>query len=126
MSSTKEKIKEPLASVKSQNKERRTQRKAAKQEARNAKMADIRADEPLNEEPQDQSILAKMSLEERVKKGQVSFLEADEDHEELQGEAALEILSEETEMEAPVSASSNHEVDENQRIINETDRKSVV
>lgn len=120
MSSTKEKIKEPLASVKSQNKERRTQRKAAKQEARNAKMADIRADEPLNEEPQDQSILAKMSLEERVKKGQVSFLEADEDHEEPQGEAALEILSEETEMEAPVSASSNHEVDENQRIINET------
>ncbi len=120
MSSTKEKIKEPLASVKTQNKERRTQRKAAKQEARKAKMADIRADEPLNEESQDQSILAKMSLEERVKKGQVSFLEADEDHEEPQGEAALEILSEETEMEAPVSVPTNHEVDENQRIINET------
>lgn len=120
MSSTKERIKEPLASVKTQNKERRTQRKAAKQEARKAKMADIRADEPLNEESQDQSILAKMSLEERVKKGQVSFLEADEDHEEPQGEAALEILSEETEMEAPVMTSMNHEVDENQRIINET------
>lgn len=120
MSSTKERIKEPLASVKTQNKERRTQRKVAKQEARKAKMADIRADEPLNEESQDQSILAKMSLEERVKKGQVSFLEADEDHEEPQGEAALEILSEETEMEAPVATSMNHEADENQRIINET------
>lgn len=120
MSSTKEKIKEPLASVKTQNKERRTQKKAAKQEARKAKMADIRADEPLNEESQDQSILAKMSLEERVKKGQVSFLEADEDHEEPQGEADLEILNEEMEMEASVSPSVNHEIDENQRIINET------
>lgn len=119
MKSTREKIKEPLESVKTQSKERRTQKKAAKQEARQkAKMADIRADEPLENE-QDQSLLARMSLEERVKKGQVSFLEADEDRET---DANLEILNEDIDMEATVSPTvqSKTDADENQRIINET------
>lgn len=119
MASTKEKIKEPLESVKTQNKERRTQKRAAKQEARQkAKMADIRADEPMEEE-QDQSILARMSLDERVKKGQVSFLEADE--EEATSGQNLEILNDDIEMEVPVTPNvQTKEVDENQRIINET------
>lgn len=119
MKSTRERIKEPLESVKTQSKERRTQKKAAKQEARQkAKMADIRADEPLANE-QDQSLLARMSLEERVKKGQVSFLEADEDHET---DANLEILSEDIDMEATASPAVQvkTDADENQRIINET------
>lgn len=119
MKSTREKIKEPLESVKTQSKERRTQKKAAKQEARQkAKMADIRADEPLENE-QDQSLLARMSLEERVKKGQVSFLEADEDRET---DANLEILNEDIDMEATVSPTvqPKTDADENQRIINET------
>ena len=121
MSGAKEKIKEPLESVKTQNKERRTQKKAAKQEARQkAKMANIRADEPMEDE-QDQSILSRMSLEERVKKGQVSFLEADEDREAAAAQD-LEILNDDIDMEATAISTPivQSEPDENQRIINET------
>lgn len=122
MSATRERIKEPLESVKTQNKERRSKKKAAKQEARKAKMADIRADEPMEEESKP-SILAKMSLEDRVKNGQISFLEADEDQEDSEKGSDLEILNEEINMAAdnlPSKLPSQNESDENQRIINET------
>lgn len=120
MSATKDRIKEPLSSAHQENKAKRAQKKEAKkEEKRQAKMANIVADE--EEPPKESSILAQMSLEDRVKKGQISFLEADEFREMVEEpNNDLEILSEEIDMAAPVASKTPQPISEDQRIINET------
>lgn len=119
MASAKNKIKEPLANARQENKQRRSQKKETKKaEKHQAKMADIQADMP--KEKKESSILAQMSLDDRVKKGQISFLEADEFREMVQEpNEDLEILSEDIDMAAPLP-SVRQTSSEDQRIINET------
>lgn len=119
LASTKDKIKEPLQAASMEKKERKAQRKQEKQEEKKTRMANISADdEPVKEK----SLFEKMTLEDRVKKGQISFLEADDFLVESEPEE-LEILSEDIAMaaEAVAPASVSKPVlSEDQRIINET------
>ncbi len=126
MRSTKEHIKEPLANAHAESKRRKEARREEKQRA---KMADIRVDDDdMEEASTDTPLLAQMSLEERVKKGQISFLEADEVEEEPElVEDTLDILNEGIKMEEEMQESSSllqiradEERSEDQRIINET------
>lgn len=115
MHSAKTKISEPLAAAHNQNKERRLQKKTARQEAKKqTKMANIRAD---GEEEGDDSL----TLEDRIQKGQISFLEADEDPAVSEAED-LEILNEQIPMAAETSEPTLKEKQrrEDQRIIEET------
>lgn len=119
LSSTKDKIKEPLQAAQQEKKERRAQRKQEKQEEKKTRMANISVDD---KEEDKTSIFDKMTLDDRVKKGQISFLEVDDFLPEDEPEE-LEILSEKVQMEAqePVSSSVKKQViSEDQRIINET------
>lgn len=106
---TKDKIKEPIKAANAVKKEKREQRKQEKE----TRMANVTVED--NEGVKESSILAKMSLDDRVKKGQISFLDVDEF---MPDEEEVEILSEQDAMEEkrkPVKA-----VSEDQRIINET------
>lgn len=114
---TKERIKEPLQAASAQSKEKRAQRKQEKAERATSKMANIQADD---EKPKESSFLQKMSLDDRVKKGQISFLDVDGFIPEQESEEDLEILNESIHMEADVQEQKTRPVSEDQRIINET------
>lgn len=124
MAHAKEKIKEPLESAKAESKAKRAQKKEAKkEEKRQAKMADIRADD--TPAPKESSLLEQMSIDDRVKKGQISFLEADEFKDMVDPQEDLEILSETVDMaveEQPIPSviKKAAPISEDQRIINET------
>lgn len=124
MATTKEKLKEPLQSAKEESKAKRARKKEEREEKRQAKMVDIRADEtPVSNKS---SLLDEMSIDDRVKKGQISFLEADEFRDVVDSHEDLEILSEDIDMslkDAPASLkpmSTAKTMSEDQRIINET------
>lgn len=117
LSSTKEKIKEPLQAASKEKKERRAQRKQEKQEEKKTRMANISVDET-NEKKT--SIFDTLTLDDRVKKGQISFLEVDDFMPEEEAEEELEILSEDIPMEAENPTYKTAKVSEDQRIINET------
>ena len=74
-------------------------------------MQDIRADD--EEEDTSLALLTQMSIDDRVRKGQISFIEADDT--ENESEEEVEILHEEMEMEE-----IKPQISEDQRIINET------
>lgn len=120
MSQAKTKISEPLAAAHSQNKERRMQKKEARKEAKQqTKMANIRADD----DEEADVIGDSLSLEDRIQKGQISFLEADEYQEPTDTEA-LDILNEQLPMAAEETAAKltpmAKQKTEDQRIIEET------
>lgn len=121
LASTKEKIKEPLQAANAEKKERRAQKKQEKQREKETRMANISADDDSTVKKQT-SLFERMTLEDRVKKGQISFLEADDFLPEEEPEE-LEILSEDVYMEAepiPAAPSKKPVLSEDQRIINET------
>lgn len=111
LSSTKDKIKEPIKAANASSKEKRAQRKEEKQ----ARMANIRVDD--EEDVKESSILQKLTLDDRVKKGQISFLDVDEFMPEEEVED-VDFLSEAQHMEAETKPVAP--VSEDQRIINET------
>lgn len=111
LSSTKDKIKEPIKAANASSKEKRAQRKEEKQ----ARMANIRVDD--EEDVKESSILQKLTLDDRVKKGQISFLDVDEFMPEEEVED-VDFLSEAQHMEAETKPAAP--VSEDQRIINET------
>lgn len=111
LSSTKDKIKEPIKAANASSKEKRAQRKEEKQ----ARMANIRVDD--EEDVKESSILQKLTLDDRVKKGQISFLDVDEFMPEEEVED-VDFLSEAQHMEAETKSAAP--VSEDQRIINET------
>ncbi len=118
---TKTKISEPLAEARTHSKERRIQKKESRKEAKQqTKMANIRVDDDEEENIIDDTL----SIEERVQKGQVSFLEADE-YQETENEEELDILNEQLAMEEiePQNVNSSpiaKQKAEDQRIIEET------
>ncbi len=121
LSNTKTKIKEPLAEARSQSKERRMQKKEARKEAKQqTKMADIRVDDE-----EDADVIGEaLSIEERVQKGQISFLEADE-YQETTNEEDLDILNEQLTMAAEepketIPTPIEQQKAEDRRIIEET------
>lgn len=112
MTSTKERIKEPLQSVHAESQAKRKEKKERrKEEKKQSKMQDIRADD--EEEDTSLALLTQMSIDDRVRKGQISFIEADDT--ENESEEEVEILHEEMEMEE-----IKPQISEDQRIINET------
>lgn len=111
-------VKEPIKSMSQEQKVKRQERKKTKAEERESasKMKDIKVDDGEDIAQENTSILDKMSLNDRIKKGQISFLEVDDFYEEPVPEVE-EIEEIEPELFTPTPKKV---VTENQRIINET------
>ncbi len=126
MQNAKERVKEPIMTAHEESKKRRA---IQREEKRQAKMVDIRVDDE-DEEMEDHAQLRQMSIEERVKKGQVSFLEADEwmepepsktedDELDILNEGVMMSAEEESELLKSPKVLQD-KAREDQRIINET------